>query len=106
MKQYYVYIVKCKDNSYYIGVTNNIERRLYEHNAGLNKISYTFKRKPVELVWFETFLDINEAILIEKKIKGWSRRKKEALITENWDKLIEYSKNYTQYGRIGTSEES
>ena len=99
MKQYYVYILKCRDKSYYTGVTNSIERRMYEHNEGLNKLSYTYNRKPVELVWFETFLDMNEAILIEKKIKGWSRRKKEALITENWAKLIEYSKNYTEYGK-------
>ena len=103
MKQYYVYIVKCSDNSYYTGITNSIERRMYEHNSGLNNVSYTFKRKPVELVWFETFLNSNEAILIEKKIKGWSRRKKEALITENWDKLIEYSKNNTEYGKSSTS---
>jgi len=99
MKQYYVYIVKCNDASYYTGVTNSIERRMYEHNTGFNRSAYTFNRKPVKLVWFETFSDINEAILIEKKIKGWSRRKKEALITENWDKLVEYSKNYTEYGK-------
>ncbi|WP_348637328.1 hypothetical protein [Aquimarina sp. 2201CG14-23] len=48
--------------------------------------------------WFETFTNANEAIKIEKKLKGWSRRKKTALIEENWCKLIEYSKNYTQFG--------
>jgi len=105
MKQYYVYIVKCSDNSYYTGITNSIERRLYEHNAGLNRLAYTFNRNPVELVWFETFSNSSEAILIEKKIKCWSRRKKEALITENWDKLIEYSKNYTEYGKSSTSSD-
>ena len=105
MKQYYVYIVKCKDKSYYTGVTNNVERRLEEHNSGSNKFAYTYKKRPVELVWFETFTDINEAILMEKKIKGWSRRKKEALISEDWDKLVEYSKNYTDYGRSSTSSD-
>ena len=105
MKQYYVYIVKCSDQSYYTGVTNNLERRLYEHNSGLEKHAYTFKRKPVKLVWLETFSDINEAITIEKKIKGWSRRKKEALISEDWDKLVEYSKNYTQHGRSSTGSD-
>jgi len=91
--------------SYYTGVTNSIERRMTEHNIGLNKLSYTYNRKPVELVWFETFSEINEAILIEKKIKGWSRRKKEALITENWDKLVEYSRNYAEYGKSSTSSD-
>jgi len=105
MKQYYVYIVKCSDKSYYTGVTNNIERRIYEHNSGTKRQSYTFNKRPVELVWFEAFLNIGEAILIEKKIKGWSRRKKESLISENWDKLVEYSKNYTQYGKSSTGSD-
>ena len=99
MKQYYVYIVKCSDGSYYIGITNNLERRLYEHNLGLNKSAYTFDKKPVVLKWFEAFADVNQAILIEKKIKGWSRKKKEALINEDWGRLVIYSKNYTEYGK-------
>ena len=99
MKTYFVYIVKCKDNSFYTGFTNNIERRLYEHNTGIDKNSYTYSRKPVELVWYEMFTDPAQAIIIEKKIKGWSRRKKQALIDEDWDKLVKLSKNYTQFGK-------
>ena len=49
-------------------------------------------------MWFETFNDVLNAIAIEKQIKGWSRRKKEALIAQDWDKLVLYSKNYTQFG--------
>ena len=98
MRLYYVYIVKCKDNSFYTGFTNDLERRLYEHNIGLSVESYTYQRRPVELVWFETFTDPTQAITIEKKIKGWTRRKKQALIDEDWDKLVKYSKNYTDYG--------
>ncbi len=98
MKFYYVYILKCSDDSYYTGFTNNIERRLGEHFSGLNKNCYTYNKRPLELVWFETFNDVNNAIAIEKQIKGWSRRKKEALINEDWDKLVEYSKNYAQFG--------
>ncbi len=97
MKLYFVYIIQCKDESFYIGITNDLERRILEHNIGLKKDAYTFKRRPVELKWFESFTDPSEAIKIEKKLKGWSRRKKIALIEENWDKLIEYSKNYTQF---------
>lgn len=85
MKLYYVYILKCSDSSYYIGVTNNIERRLSEHNLGLIKNSYTSTRLPVELVFNAEFNDIRHAIAFEKQIKGWSRAKKEALIKGDWD---------------------
>ena len=99
MKLFYVYILKCKDDSFYTGITNSIERRLYAHNVGIDKDAYTYSRRPVELVWFEMFTDPNQAIMIEKKIKGWSRRKKQALIDEDWDKLVRFSKNYTQFGK-------
>jgi putative endonuclease len=84
-------------------MTNSIDKRLFEHNSGENSDSYTFSRRPVVLVWFESFSDPTQAIMIEKKIKGWSRRKKEALINEDWDKLVQYSKNYTQFGKDGSS---
>jgi|SRR6478672_1924427 len=97
MKTYFVYILKCNDNSYYTGFTNNLNRRFTEHLHGKNKDCYTYDKRPVQLVWFETFNDVINAIAIEKQIKGWSRRKKEALINKDWEKLIEYSKNYTQF---------
>lgn len=99
MKFYYVYIVKCSDGSYYTGMTNSIDRRLIEHNSGKNSDCYTFIRRPVVLVWFESFSDPTQAIMIEKKIKGWSRRKKEALINEDWDRLVQFSKNYAEFGK-------
>jgi len=101
MKYYYVYILKCVDGSYYTGVTNNIEKRLIEHNSDDSVTSYTSKRKPVELVYFQQFNDINQAIELEKQIKGWSRRKKEALINENWEDLKRFSKNYTDLKKGG-----
>ena len=104
MKNYFVYIVKCKDDSFYTGITNNLERRLFEHNIGFDTQAYTYQIRPVELVWFEIFTEPSQAIMFEKKIKGWSRRKKQALIDQDWDKLVEYSKNYTQFGKdSGTS---
>jgi len=87
MKNYYVYILKCSDGTYYTGVTNNINRRLAEHNSGAIPGSYTHSRRPLELMFHEEFNDINNAILLEKRIKGWSRKKKEALIEENFDEL-------------------
>jgi len=87
VKSYYVYILKCSDDSYYIGITNDVERRFVEHNEGHNRNSYTYNRRPIELMFVEAFNDSNQAIDWEKKIKGWSRKKKEALILRNWDKL-------------------
>ncbi len=89
---YYVYILKCADGKYYTGVTNNLERRLVEHNEGINKNSYTYTRRPLQLVYKVNFVSPEEAIKWEKKIKDWSRKKKEALITENWEDLIKFSK--------------
>lgn len=97
MRSYFVYILKCSDNSYYTGFTNNLERRFEEHSSGKNKGCYTFDKRPLELVWFATFNDVLDAISTEKRIKGWTRIKKEALINEDWDNLVLYSKNYTQY---------
>ena len=71
MKTFYVYIVKCKDDSYYTGITNDIERRLQEHNYGEATDSYTAIRIPVKLSFFETFNDFGVAEQWEKKIMGW-----------------------------------
>ena len=104
MKSYFVYILKCNDNSYYTGFTNNLERRFEEHSSGKNKECYTFDKRPLELVWFETFNDVLDAISTEKRIKGWTRIKKEALINEDWDKLVLYSKNYHEFRKPSSTE--
>ena len=91
MKQYFVYILLCSDNSYYTGVTNNLERRIYEHANGIDPKSYTFKRRPVGLVFQESFNNIMQAIAFEKQIKGWRRAKKEAIINGDWHLLPELS---------------
>jgi len=99
MKYMYVYILECADGSYYTGVTNNPERRFLEHKDGINPDSYTFSRRPLKLLYCEYFTDPLQAISWEKKIKGWSRRKKEALIKEDWKSLIEFSKRYKTYSK-------
>jgi putative endonuclease len=91
-KLLYVYILKCSDGTYYTGVTNNLDKRLVEHNEGINVSAYTFKRRPVELVWYEKFTDYDLAIRWEKRLKKWSKRKKEALISGEWNKLKDLSK--------------
>jgi len=90
---YSIYILQCSDGSYYTGVTNDIERRLWEHKTGFDKQSFTYKRRPVALKYLETFEDVHQAISWEKQIKGWSRKKKEALFIEDWNKIMELAKN-------------
>ncbi len=87
MKTYYVYMLKCNDNLIYTGVTNDIARRYEEHQQGRNKSSFTYKRRPVTLIWHEVFNDIEQAIAFEKKLKKWSSKKKLALASENYDMI-------------------
>ncbi len=98
MKFYYVYIIQCFDGTFYTGVTNDIDKRINEHNDGYNPESYTFNRRPVVLKWYEKFTSPAEAISFEKQIKGWSRKKKIAIIEGNWNKLPLLSKNYKELG--------
>ena len=86
MKTGFVYILKCSDGSFYTGVTNNVERRLFEHISGTDK-SYTSNRRPLELVWVSHELELQDAIVLEKQIKGWRREKKIALIKEQYEAL-------------------
>jgi putative endonuclease len=92
MQQSYIYILKCSDNSYYTGVTSNLTQRLFQHEKGIYPDCYTFKRRPIELVFYAEFTDINFAIDKEKQIKKWSRAKKEALINGNYDDLPNLAK--------------
>jgi putative endonuclease len=96
MKESYVYILKCADNTYYTGVTSNLSKRFEEHQNGIHKNSYTFKRRPVELVFYAEFTDINNAIEKEKQIKKWSKAKKEALINGKYDSLVNLAKKKFQ----------
>ena len=77
--------MKCSDGLTYTGITNDISRRLEEHQKGLNKSSFTFKRRPVELIFYQEFNDVKQAIYFEKKIKKWSAKKKYALANGNFD---------------------
>ncbi|MBV8333175.1 MAG: GIY-YIG nuclease family protein [Candidatus Eremiobacteraeota bacterium] len=87
MKDYFVYMVRCTDGTYYVGMTNDGDRRIAEHNLGLDRGCYTFSRRPVVLVYSEHFNDVWDAISSEKKLKGWSHAKKSALVRGDW-KLI------------------
>jgi putative endonuclease len=90
---YYVYIISCSDGLYYTGITNDMERKLWEHNTGFNKSCFTYNRRPVVQKYCEHFQNVNNAIAREKQLKGWSRKKKEALFIEDWETLVLLSKS-------------
>src|ERR1700688_3544645 len=84
----YVYMLRCADGFYYLGSAtgDDLGRRIAEHESGAYR-GYTYKRRPVRLVWSEYFDRITDAIAIERRLKGWTRAKKEALINDDWAKL-------------------
>lgn len=77
-KPWFVYMVKCKDGSIYTGISNNVEDRLKEHNAGQGG-KFTARKRPVTLIFQEEQADKSSALQREGQIKNWSRVKKEAL---------------------------
>ena len=87
---FYVYILRCADGSYYVGHTDELERRLAAHQSG-EITGYTYSRHPVKLVFHEEFPSRQDAFLRERQIKGWSRRKKEALVRGDWDAITRLS---------------
>lgn len=92
MKVSYAYILKCSDNTYYTGITSDLEKRLMEHQQGKHIESYTYKRRPLKLVFYAEFTNINQAIATEKQIKKWSKAKKEALINGEFEQLPNLAK--------------
>jgi len=82
----YVYILECADGSYYTGSTWDLERRLWEHRNGLGA-NHTAKRLPIKLVFCEECERVEDAYIREKQIQGWSRKKKEALMAGNWERV-------------------
>ena len=78
----FVYMLQCADGSYYVGSYRgaNIEWRVNDHNNGVYPQAYTYFRRPVTLVWSECLTNAVDAVAMERRIKGWSRAKKEALI--------------------------
>jgi putative endonuclease len=85
---YLVYILECADGSYYTGSTDDIHKRLWQHQQGVESSSYTYTRRPVKLVWTsEETEHYYDALRWERQIKGWSRAKKQALIRGEFQAL-------------------
>jgi putative endonuclease len=89
----FVYMLRCNDDSFYVGSAtgDDLTRRVAEHQAG-TYVGYTSTRRPVQLVWSEHFDRITDAIAMERRIKGWSRAKKTALISGDWRTIEQHAK--------------
>ncbi|MGE0665567.1 MAG: GIY-YIG nuclease family protein [Sphingomonadales bacterium] len=88
---FWVYILKCSDGTYYTGHTDDIDKRLGEHIYGRFPDAYTYRRRPVVLIFSQEFPTRLEALETEARIKGWSRKKKEALMASDWEELSRLS---------------
>lgn len=78
---FFTYILRCADDSLYVGATNDLERRVKQHNDSKQGAHYTKTRRPVALVYYESFVTLREALQREYEIKSWRRDKKLALFT-------------------------
>ena len=94
----WVYMLRCADGSYYVGCTTNLGYRLGQHYAGTFE-GYTATRLPVECVYVAEFQSLHDAIAWERRIKRWSRVKKEALIARAYDHLPLLARSYQHHGR-------
>ena len=88
----YLYILRCVDGSYYVGTARaGLEQRIAEHNAGIGGV-YTSRRRPVAIAYSEYFPMISDAIAAERRVKCWSRSKKEALMAGDWTRVSALSR--------------
>ncbi|QBM77797.1 GIY-YIG nuclease family protein [Sphingomonas sp. AAP5] len=85
-------MLRCADGRYYIGHTDNLEYRIGQHQSGLTG-GFTHTRRPVTLVWCQDFPSRLEALEAERRVKGWTRAKKEALIAGDWARLSLLARN-------------
>jgi predicted GIY-YIG superfamily endonuclease len=97
---FHAYLLRCSDGSYYAGHTDNLEQRFAQHSIG-SLGGYTGRRLPVVLVWTDSFMTRDEAFAVERKLKGWSRAKKEALIAGDWALVSQLARGRTGRKDVG-----
>ena len=103
---FYLYILKCINGAYYVGHTDNIDKRMSEHNLGLINTCYTKNKRPLELMFLQIFPTRDAAFQAERQVKGWSRKKKEAFINDDWNEIQRLNvlqKNYKERSNPSTS---
>ena len=84
MQPFWIYMLRCSGGSYYVGHTDDLERRLDQHRIGFFRSCYTYSRRPLVVVFAQAMTTRIEALEAERRIKGWSRAKKQALIAGDW----------------------
>ncbi len=89
---FWVYILRCADSSYYTGHTDDLDKRIAQHQTG-ECGGYTATRLPVECIWSQATCTREEAISAERQIKGWSRKKKEAMMKGDWAEVCRLAKS-------------
>ena len=89
---FYAYLLLCNDGSFYAGHTDDLDQRILAHQSGLIP-GYTAQRLPVKVVWSDSFKTRDEAFAAERKLKGWGRAKKLALVNGNWELIRALSRN-------------
>jgi predicted GIY-YIG superfamily endonuclease len=87
---FWTYMLRCSDGAYYIGHSEDLERRVAQHQSG-EVPGFTSNRRPVIVVWAQEFETREEALASERRIKGWSRAKKEALIRDDWKAIRQHA---------------
>ena len=88
---FWVYILRCSDGRYYTGQTDNLDHRIAQHQAG-GFCDFTSRRRPLRMAWSQEFATRLEALEAERRIKPWSRQKKEALIRGDWEALSYFAR--------------
>jgi putative endonuclease len=89
---FWTYILSCSDGRYYTGHTEDLEIRLAQHQQGYFRNCWTYKRRPVQLVWSEAFPTRYEALEAERRVGGWSKAKKEALIRGDYGTISYFAR--------------
>lgn len=102
MKPFHVYLLRCADDSYYVGQTDDLKVRLHQHGHDLT--GYTSTRKPFALLWQGEFETREGAIAFEQQIKGWSRAKKEALVRGDWEGIKQLARSRSSVERDDSVE--
>jgi len=99
MKFYYVYILRCADDTFYTGITGNFDKRMIQHTEGHYRDCYTFRGRPLKLEYCLEFSDVIQAIIFEKRVKGWTRAKKMALIIDDFETIqwLSECRNFTHH---------
>ncbi len=94
---FWVYILECSDGSYYSGHTDDLAKRVDQHQSG-SLGGFTHNRRPVKLVYQQEFSTRDDAFAAECKIKGWSRKKKEAMMRGDWKEVSRLSHAHPSTG--------